>query len=93
MNAQMLTNPYVILILLLWELVWKGFGLYKSARNERKWWFIAIFFINSVGIVPILYFVYETYNFDEKIKKCKAKYCKKFPKPKFKLPKIKLGKK
>ena len=45
----------LFLILVLWELIWKGIGLWKAARNEEKYWFIAILIINSLGIVPILY--------------------------------------
>lgn len=45
----------LFLILVLWDLIWKGIGLWKAARNEEKYWFIAILIINSLGIVPILY--------------------------------------
>jgi hypothetical protein len=50
----------LILILALWELVWKGIALWKAARNEQKYWFIAMLIINSLGILPILYiFVFQ----------------------------------
>ncbi len=39
----------------IWELVWKGIGLWKSARNGRKAWFVAILVFNTVGILPIIY--------------------------------------
>ncbi len=45
----------LIIILALWELIWKGIALWKAARNEQKYWFIAILIINSAGILPILY--------------------------------------
>lgn len=45
----------LFLVLVLWDLMWKGIGLWKAARNEDKYWFIAILIINSLGIVPILY--------------------------------------
>ncbi|MDK2912419.1 MAG: hypothetical protein PWR29_1376, partial [Methanolobus sp.] len=44
-----------ILILALWELVWKGIALWKAARNEQKYWFIAMLILNTAGILPILY--------------------------------------
>jgi hypothetical protein len=45
----------LIIILSIWELIWKGIALWKAARNEQKYWFIAILIINSAGILPILY--------------------------------------
>lgn len=44
-----------VLLIALWSIFWKGIGLWKSARNGQKYWFIAILLINSVGILPILY--------------------------------------
>ena len=33
----------------------RGMGMWKAAKNGSKGWFIAIFIINSAGILPILY--------------------------------------
>jgi hypothetical protein len=50
----------LIFALALWELIWKGISLWKAAKNEQKYWFIAMLIINSVGILPILYiFVFQ----------------------------------
>ncbi|HIH93670.1 TPA: hypothetical protein HA338_06395 [Methanosarcina acetivorans] len=52
------TNPQfatLILILVLWELFWKGIALWKAARESQRYWFIAILILNTVGILPILY--------------------------------------
>ncbi len=57
------TNPqlmYLFLILVVWELIWKGIALWKAAREDQKYWFIAILILNTVGILPILYiFVFK----------------------------------
>jgi hypothetical protein len=45
----------LILILILWELVWKGIALWKAAKESQKYWFIAILILNTLGILPILY--------------------------------------
>ncbi len=42
-------------VLALWELVWKGLGLWKAAQHKQTGWFIAILIFNTVGILPILY--------------------------------------
>jgi hypothetical protein len=44
-----------ILILSLWELVWKGIALWKAGRNNQLPWFVCILIFNTVGILPILY--------------------------------------
>ncbi len=44
-----------IVPLLIWEMIWKGFGLWKAGRNNQIKWFIAIFLLNTVGILPLLY--------------------------------------
>ena len=50
-------TPTLILLILLiiWQLVWKGIALWKSGRNNQLKWFIAIFVLNTVGILPIIY--------------------------------------
>lgn len=47
--------PVLILFIVLWESVWKGIGLWKSAKKNHKGWFIAIFIFNTLGILPIVY--------------------------------------
>jgi len=42
-------------ILIIIGVVLKGYALWHSARDSRKWWFIAILVINSLGILPIVY--------------------------------------
>ena len=47
----------VILLIVIAEVALKGVGLYRSARNGHKYWFIAILFINTLGILPLIYLV------------------------------------
>jgi len=44
-----------ICILAIWDIVWKGFALWKAARNNHVVWFICIVIFNTVGILPIIY--------------------------------------
>lgn len=41
--------------LLLWGIFWKGLALWHSARRSEQWWFIAFLFINTFGILEIIY--------------------------------------
>jgi|TARA_Y100000310_G_C20597870_1_gene771434 hypothetical protein len=50
-----LVTPPVLYLTLAWIIVWKGFGLWHSAKNSQKPWFIALLVINSLGILPIIY--------------------------------------
>ncbi len=45
----------VILILVLIDLILKGFALWRAARLKHTAWFIAILIINSVGVLPLIY--------------------------------------
>ena len=48
-------NLYLLGVLLVFEVVMKGFGMWHSARNGQRNWFIAILVLNTVGILPIIY--------------------------------------
>ena len=47
---------FVALILLaIWDGVWKAIAMWKSARNNQLAWFICITIFNTAGVLPILY--------------------------------------
>lgn len=50
-NAEL----YVFVALAIWELIWKGFALWRAAQANDRGWFIAMLVINSVGLLPIFY--------------------------------------
>ena len=45
-------------IIAVWELIWKGIGMWKAGRNNQKAWFICILIFNTIGILPILYLLF-----------------------------------
>jgi hypothetical protein len=45
----------VVVILAIWDGVWKLIALWKSARNNQLAWFICLAIFNTAGILPILY--------------------------------------
>lgn len=62
---SLLNDPkFVILFALyfLWVAIWKGIALWKSAKNNSIPWFIALFLINTVGILEIVYIFYFSKN-------------------------------
>lgn len=42
-------------LLALWSLVWQGLALWKSARNDDRYWFLALLLIHTAGILDMLY--------------------------------------
>jgi methionyl-tRNA synthetase len=53
-----LEGPLGVVIIVaagVWSLVWKAVALYKAGKLRHKGWFTALFFINTLGILEILY--------------------------------------
>ncbi len=48
-------HPWLFVFLIAWSLVWKGFGLWKSAQLAHKGWFVAILLLNTLGILEAIY--------------------------------------
>jgi len=66
MNTQILTseavsyltsNPWFVL-LLVWSIVWKLIALWKAAKNNHLTIFIVLGFLNTAGILEIIYILY-----------------------------------
>jgi len=56
-----LNNPFnqtVFILVIIWSLIWKGFSLWRAARNTQRNWFIAMLIINTFGILEIIYLFY-----------------------------------
>ena len=45
----------VIVLLAIWDGVWKLIALWKSARNNQLAWFVCLAIFNTAGILPIVY--------------------------------------
>ena len=45
----------VFLLIMAWSLLWKGLALWRAAKRGDMWWFIAFLFINTMGILEIIY--------------------------------------
>jgi len=47
--------PAWFILIVIWSVIWKGFALWKAGNKKQKFWFIALFIINTFGILDILY--------------------------------------
>jgi len=45
----------VIPLFLVWSMAWKGIALWRAGRNDHLAWFIVLFVVNTLGILPIIY--------------------------------------
>jgi hypothetical protein len=50
-------GPLIVLFIVLgiWDFIWKGIALWKSARLGHKTWFVFLLILNTAGILQILY--------------------------------------
>ncbi|MCF8331944.1 MAG: DUF5652 family protein [Bacteroidales bacterium] len=55
MGNFLIENWFLLLIIGLWDLVWKLFAMYQAARAGHKAWYIVLFVLNTIGILPIIY--------------------------------------
>lgn len=51
-----------IIILAIWDAVWKLIAMWKAARNNHLAWFICIAIFNTIGILPIIYILVQRKN-------------------------------
>lgn len=54
---QFLQNDgwWLIILLALWTIPWKGVALWKAARLKQKTWFIVLLLVNTLAILEIIY--------------------------------------
>ena len=62
-------NPFVIAAVIAWTLVWKGLALWRAAGLRQKYWFIALLFINTLGILEIIYLFFISRNYKVEVVK------------------------
>ena len=48
----------IILVVVLWTAVLKGYALWYAARASQKWWFIVLLVVNTLGILEIIYLIW-----------------------------------
>ena len=48
----------ILMFLCIWDMVWKGLGLWHAGKNQQTAWFVCILVFNTMGILPIVYLVW-----------------------------------
>ena len=71
---------WVVAVLLIWTLIWKGLALWKAARLVQPIWFVVLLVVNTAGILEILYiFFFSKMKFNSSKKKGKKTKLDKVP--------------
>lgn len=60
-------SPLLLFLILFWTIPWKGVALWRAARNSHKKWFIALFLLNTLAILEIIYIFYFSKKAEKKI--------------------------
>jgi len=53
--TQFFSNPQLFLPLLIWNIFWKGFALWKASQKRQLVWFVILLLVNSLGLLEIAY--------------------------------------
>jgi methionyl-tRNA synthetase len=48
-------QAFWLILAILWTLPWKGWALWKSARNKQNIWFMVLLVVNTLAILEIVY--------------------------------------
>jgi methionyl-tRNA synthetase len=52
------SHMWLFTALVIWSLIWKALALWHSARNNQLAWYIMLIFINTAGILEIIYLLF-----------------------------------
>jgi hypothetical protein len=53
-------NPTLVMLVVcafIFDATLKAIACWRAARMAQVWWFVALFVVNSIGILPIVYIV------------------------------------
>ena len=48
----------LFVVLMVRSAIWKWIGLWKAGTKKQMTWFIVMFILNTVGILPIVYLAF-----------------------------------
>ena len=55
MELFLAQHIWIVFLLVLWTLPWKGYALWSAAKLGHKWWFIVLLIVNTLAILDIIY--------------------------------------
>lgn len=55
MEQYLMENQWILWLIILWVLPWKGVALWRATKNGHLKWFVAILILNTMAILEIIY--------------------------------------
>lgn len=55
MEKIFVEHSWILILLVVWSIPWKGAALWRSARRGHTGWFIALLLLNTLAFLDILY--------------------------------------
>ncbi len=55
--ATLSGSTWLIVAVALWEVLWNGIAMWKSARRGHIFWFVIFLLVNLLGIPEIIYLI------------------------------------
>ena len=46
---------WVLILIMLWVLPWKGYSMWLAAKSNDRKWFVALLILNTLAILDIIY--------------------------------------
>lgn len=68
MEQYLIENQWLILLIVIWTLPWKGVALWKAAKNSHKIWFVALLVLNTLAILEIIYIFFFSKKKEQEVK-------------------------
>lgn len=53
--SQIGISLWFLIVIIVWEIVWKLIAMWKACKRNHFAWFIILFVVNLVGVLDILY--------------------------------------
>lgn len=51
-------HVWIIYLLAVWTIPWKGIALWKAAKNNHRIWFVVILILNTLAVLDIIFIVF-----------------------------------
>ncbi|MFH1444592.1 MAG: DUF5652 family protein [Candidatus Peregrinibacteria bacterium] len=56
----------LLFLLAIFDLVLKGWAMWRAARMSKNWWFVALLIVNSAGILPSIFLLMTNKQYKQK---------------------------
>jgi len=68
MELFLAQNQWLLFLVVLWTLPWKGFALWRAAKNTHKIWFVALLILSTLAILEIIYIFFFSKKKEQEVK-------------------------